>query len=236
MIDTILHAITNRNDFASPLFASVSGFSPIQPTAAAQAVMSLLQLDYTQHDYYVHAALTTVDAYPEIREAFREGDRSFEPWEFQRTRDSFKGFKPIADAQGPFIAARIPKVFPVDCNIGLAYLDANQLGVTVDGQQFTVPCSVREDALFPIWPADMGVSGGLQLTSTWDPAWRGGIYHMPIAYPFAAVAALLDADSNKNELLLRAGLIEHYTMARTASEKLATVLLALGTANKRLWP
>ena len=235
MIDTILHAVTNRSNFATPLFASVSGFVPITPTPAAAAVMSLLHLDAPQHDYYVHAALAAIDAYPEIREAFREGDRSFEPWEFQRTHDAFQGFTPVADAQGPFVLARVPQVFPVDFNVGLTYLDPDQLGVTVDGAQFPVRCSVGSGTLYPLWPQGLGVSGGLALSSAWDATWRGGTFHMPIAYPFAAVAALLDADTNKNELLLRAGLIEHYAMARGASEKLATVLLALGLANKQLW-
>ena len=141
----------------------------------------------------------------------------------------------MADAQGPFVLARVPQVFPVDFNVGLTYLDPDQLGVTVDGAQFPVRCSVGSGTLYPLWPQGLGVSGGLALSSAWDATWRGGTFHMPIAYPFAAVAALLDADTNKNELLLRAGLIEHYAMARGASEKLATVLLALGLANKQLW-
>jgi hypothetical protein len=234
MIDKILHAITNRRDFSSPHLRAVSSFVPVTPSPAASAVMAALHLDDATSDYYVHAALATIDAYPDIREGFQEGDRSYRLRDFQRPVDTFLGVEPIADTQGPFNLRRRPAVFPVDFTLPLSYLDFSHLGVRIDGQFHAVACSSGSDALYPEWPEELGISGGLRLVGqSWGSAFQGSITHMPPHFPYAAVAALLEALPAKNELLLNAGLIEHYAAVRAPSARLATVLLALGLSNLR---
>ena len=237
MIDKILHAITNRANFPSAGFMSVSGFAPATPSPAAAAVMQLLHLSDTQNDYYVQGALAAVDAFPEIREAFREGDRSYAVQEFQRPQDIFTGVSPAADLNGPFMLHRRPDTFPVDFAIPLTYLDPSTLQAGLDGTQISLPCSIGAGVIFPEWPLDSGISGGLALVGqNWGSSFQGNIQHMPTGFPYQAAVRALDANIDKNELLLHAGLIEHYTFARDAVEKFATVLLALGTANIARWP
>lgn len=228
MIDKILHSITNRNLFASSGFRSVSGFVPVEASEAAQKVRRLVGLDVTAHDYYVQGALAAIDAYPDIREAFQEGDRSYALHEFKRPLDSWGGVGPVADRHGPFYARRVPQNFPVDFNVVLSYVDLNHVTILVDGVRHEVLCSVGGGILYPEWPG-IGISGGLKLVAQdWDPDFVGVVHHMPTSFPYPALAALLDLDTNKNELLLGAGLLEHYSGTREPLKKYALVLLALG--------
>lgn len=236
MIDKILHAVTNRSDFSSSGLRSVSGFTPITPAPAAETVMRLLCLDYSTNDYYVQGALAAIDAFPAIREAFREGDRSYALSEFQRPPDTFTGVTPRSGAQGPWELHHPPKVFPVTFEAQLSFLDSNQMGVSWDGASFPVPCSVSDNTIFPDWPEDLGVVGALELLQAWGPGFRGTLSHVPTSFPYRAAVELLDLNTDKNELLLHAGLIEHYSFAADALEKFATVLLAVGVSNLQRWP
>ncbi len=232
MINQILHLVTNRATFASALFPDNPDFLPGKLTADATAVHRLLRLDVTTNDYYVVGAMAALYSFPELIEALPAETRTFALADFQRPRDSILGATPIPDHSGPFVMRRHAAEFPVLTSVRLTYVEAGYVRISLGSSAQVVPITAQGALLYPQWPAELGISGGLQLVGqAWDADCVVVITHIPVTFPYDVVAEMLRVNNPKNSLLLQFGLLEHYFIATTPMEKVATVLTALALSN-----
>jgi hypothetical protein len=235
MLDLILHAVTNRaNDFVSPVFSRVSTFHPVALDTDAQIVHDVLQLDFRQNDYYVVGLLQAIDAFPEIRQSFVEGQRASNISAWRRPPDTTAGGTLVANRIGPPNMRRLARTFPVSFQILLDYYQGD-LRIQDGGTTKLLPPNPIDNTLFPDWPENLGITGGFATTG-WGSGWTGAINHVPVSFPWNAAVEALNSTTSTTTLLRRASLVETYFLAQSSFEKVAVAALALGLANTGVYP
>jgi len=229
MPNEILHRVTNRASFATPLFPPSLTFTPRELPPAAETVRRLLQLDYTGDDYYVLGAMNALYSFPEMIEALGPDQPTFALAAFQRPCDTWVGVAPRNNQQGPFVLRRYPLEYPVERTITLQYVNPVTMLMLIGTMQLTVPVRVWDDIMDADWPPASGFSGGLSLINqSWDENFKAVITHMPVSFPYRRLMEILKVNRDVTLLLTQQGLIEHFTLAASPIERVATVLLALG--------
>lgn len=229
-MNEFLHALTNREVFASPMFPTVTTFRARPQTPNQISLRQTLQLHVITHDYFVHGLLAAFYSFPELVECFPE-TRTFELRDFRRAPDSWVGATPAPDQHGPFVMRRRATEFPVQMRMTLSYVDATHMRISLGSESWAVPAYWHAGTLYPEWPAELGVSGAL-LVADWSSAFEATVQHMPINYPYEACVAALENVPFKNTMLLQVGLMEHYYFAATPFEKVAAAALALALSNQ----
>ena len=229
MVNKILTAITNRLSFATATFPRSTTTLPALPDDV-EHVRKLLKLDYYIDDYFVVGALAAIDAFPHLKEGFGEDVRSFRLLDYQRPLDQWTVLH-VGGHEAPTVR-RIPTEFPVTFDITFDFVDSTNMRATVGVTSFIVPVRPLGTILEPAWPAELGITGALDLQAqAWDNTFHARLRHVPSGYPYAVVAGILDDDTTKNTLLLASGLLLQYMRAVDPVEKVATVLTALGLSN-----
>jgi len=229
MTNKILHTVTNRATFTSPVFPAITSFVPRTQSEDATAVREFLQMSFNTHDYYVVGLLQAIDAIPDIKWEFGTSPRTYDLKHYQYPKPWSTGAKLGPDAGGPPVVNRTAAEWPVFFDIYATYLDDTHLRVTGGKHNDIVKARRNNDFVIVEWPEWTGLSGTLQ---NLDPGWSAGfefhLYHIPNNFPYPILAEKLLEQPSVYQLLIQQGLESAFYSARTTLEKVATVALALG--------
>lgn len=228
MINKILHTVTNRKNFVSPVFPSTTKFEPTSQAPTPTAVRELLQLPFTPHDYFVVGALQAADAVPDIRWDFQEEQRTYDLRHYRKPVGWSTGADLVGSVYGPPLINRVADEWPVFFDIYGSYVDAGHLRVTGGSHSDIVRATSSDGQLLVEWPEWTGIQGNL---ANLDPGWTSvfvwHLYHVPANYPYRKVAEVLTESTEANQLLTGQGLMAQFASAQTAVEKVALTTLAL---------
>jgi len=234
MTNKILHTVTNRATFVSPVFPAETTFSPTTQLAVPTSVREFLQMPFNVHDYFVVGLLQAIDAVPELRWDFNETIRTYDLKHYQYPTTWQTGAELGPSMEGPPAVNRIADEWPVFFDIYADYVDAAHLRVYGGSHNEIVSATPNGDFVIVNWPSWTGISGTLQ---NLDPGWTSGfsfhLYAIPNNFPYENIAAALKERSDVYQLLTQQGLEAQLFSARTAMEKVATVALAVGLSHTK---
>jgi hypothetical protein len=235
MHNKILHSVTNRaGGFNTPGLLTSSEFHPSVETRASADLRHLMGLDYENDDYHVLAMLAAVEAHPDVFRAFQDGSRSYQVQDFPPPAPPVvSGGIMVSDAAGFARLQPVPDTCPVPPEVLLTYVSASAGGLSYGRRYEVLPCRVSDSTVFPTWPENLGISGGVY--TTWSPGAQVRIYARPTSFPYQVMADTLQVASCKNVFLQQQGLLNHYYQAEDAQKKLAIVALALGLSNPAVY-
>ena len=234
MRNKILHSITNRRGgFVTPSLLASTEFNPSVETSDSAELRRLLGLDYTGDDYHVLALLACVEAHPAVLRAFQDGLRSYRVQDFTPPVPWVSGGVMVNDPAGVPQLRPIATSAPVPAAVVLDYVSASSAALTYGARYELITCRTAGANVFPSWPADLGISGGVQ--TTWAPGARVSVYARPVVFPYQMFADALQTSGSKNRFLQQQGLLNNFYQAADAQEKLAITALALGLSNPAVY-
>lgn len=234
MINKILHTVTNRKHFVSPVFPASTGFIPATLGAAAEEVRQLLQLHRTEDDYFVVGVLQAIDAFPDIAQEFGEARRNYTLQAYRPTPLRMQGAELGGVGAGPPKVLRTPDTWPVDFRIKLEFVDSANLRARVGkAEEIFSAHPTGTDRLSPDWPDRLGIRGTLANLNpiSWGEGFRAEIFHVPPSFPYALAAAALVESDAAYQLLSASGLEAAVYSARTPMEKIALTALAISRSH-----
>ena len=234
MRNKILHSVTNRRGgFVTPSLLASTEFNPSPETSDSAELRRLLGLSYTGDDYHVLAVLAAVEAHPDVLRAFQDGLRSYRLQDFTPALPWVSGGVMVADVAGVPQLRPIATSAPIPAAIQLAYVSASAASLTYGARYELIPCRTSGANVFPSWPQDLGISGGVQ--TTWAPGAVVSVYARPAVFPYQMMADALQVAGCKNGFLQQQGLLNNFHQAEDAQKKLAVVALALGLSNPAVY-
>lgn len=228
MLDRIFHEVTNRaDDFVSPVFSRKSGYVPRIEDPTTAAVRRLLKLDDSSTDYYAVGMMRALEACPDIMESCGNNTDSGSLLRYTKPADIFLGVSLQPGPSGAPYLRLVPKSFPVSFTVGFAYLEPSVLRLTASGDTYDLQVRVNGKELYVQWPDSLGIGGNLVVGKYWIPGFQGSITHVPVGYPYKAVADVLASNRASVDLLGATGLSKEFYAAQDSIEKVAMVGLAL---------
>jgi len=232
MVNRILHTVTNRANFVSPVFPVSTSFEPKQQSELATSVRKFLQMPFNVQDYYVVGLLQAIDAVPDIRWEFGGEPRTYDLKHYQHPKPWATGAELGPDAGGPPAVNRIASEWPVFFDMYATYVDSTHLRITGGTHNDIVSARLNGDFVMVEWPSWTGIKGTLQnLDPGWNSSFQFHIYHIPSNFPYSVLAAQLQEVPDVYQLLIQQGLEAEFYSARTPLEKVATVALAVGLSH-----
>lgn len=236
-MNEILTSLANRSEgFENPCLVTGQNFTPWAGDSAYNNIREILRLRDFDSDYALIGLLSTIEAYPEVRLAFGESVRTYDPagvapYAYQVTNGVL-----MADQNGPARVTRHESEWPPAHEIHFVNKGGNRGLVYTDSRQETVPVSTFENFIHPIWPSWTGVNGKLEAqVANWDD-YHAIIRHNPVNFPHSSIVGQLEASADLRTLLSRQGLEIPYYYAGSDAEKVAVAALAYGLSNKRVYP
>ena len=207
----LLYRLTGRTDgFIWPGFRDYTAQPALVEHADVRAMRRLLQLDAHGNDYFVVGALSTLSAYPEYLGFVP--DLLLEPYRIADYRPpgySVRGAVLAQDRHGPPSVAIKPAAWPVEFEIQLIWAAPTAAVLQRGHERLTIPVRViNSNTIAPEWPAGCGISGRLEIAALWAEGCQVTIFHTPVSYPHAAVAAALKNDAQASEVISASGLME----------------------------
>lgn len=236
MINAVLKAITNRaTGFTHPAL-NTSGFMPARETPAAAAVRDFLQLRSGVDDYHVLNALQTINAFPEITRLLGEDATTYQLEVLFHETNTITGALMIADEKGPPLFQPTALEFPPARSISLEAISPTHGRLTYGSRVWVIPVRSAGADIFPAWPVELGLRGGIRLSSTWNTGVTFQAQLTPVRYPFDLVSEALMSSNDMHALLYERSLAQAFIFAGSSEERLAIVLLALALSNPAVFP
>jgi hypothetical protein len=234
MRNKILHSVTNRTGgFKTPSLLTSTEFQPSVETVDSREVRRILGVDQTADDYHVLAMLAAVAAQPEVLRAFQDGVQSYRVQDFALVAPLVAGAVMVPDKDGAPTLAPVASTAPIPDHISIDFVSATAAAMTYGGRYELMPCYAVSGVLYPTWPVDLGITGGLQMP--WSAGAHCDIYARPVLFPYQVMADTLQASSAKNIFLQSQGLLNNFYQAEDAQKKVALVALALGLSNSAVY-
>lgn len=229
MLNRALHLLTNRSRFNSVYFVPDAAFVPCKETADSAEVRRLLGLDQETSDYHTRAVLGAVHGVPVIFDEFHDPVRTYRATDFDREPVVMLGAVWIFDETGAPEFSPVTTDVPAVGKLTLTAIDASRALLVYGSRSETLATRYAADAkqLYPQWPEDLGIVGGLQLVQTWTTGSKINITGYPARYPWKQVAESLRQSASARTLLQTANLVGHFHNADSSVEQVAVVALAL---------
>lgn len=230
MINRALHSISNRaGGFIEKFFPDNPSFHPSSETPDTLALRRLLGVDRAGDDYHLVAVLAAIEAYPEIQQQFDDRQRTYRLETYAKPAPQVGGGVFVPDAAGPAQIKLMATEVPVPEVLTLTYRQASLATLVYGQRRETVRVGQSGGTIYPEWPADLGISGGVTLT--WEADAQLVVRAVPARFPFAVLAEELKRSGALRGLLVRQQLVEHFHLAPDPVKKVALAALALGLSN-----
>lgn len=233
-----LYSITNRDaGFSSEAFPSPTGFSPAQGDELADELRAELRLNSGDDDYFTIGILAAVRAFPVYYELLPERGTLVDLGLYVRPKTQHEGGILTSDPGGPPRVLRVCSSWPATFKAEVEYLADDAATFRYDNKTEVISCVKMGDRrIAPAWPEDMGIRGRVDLHEDWTTNNVYRVIDYPVRFPYAALAEVLRSNSAAQSVLSREGLAGSFHGARSSTEKVALVAIALGRRNRQVYP
>jgi hypothetical protein len=237
MINKILHTLSNRTIFMSPVFPAISTFRPSELSEDTEAVRKLMGLDVSSHDYNLVGILQAVDAFPDILQEFGEGVRSYSLRDYKTPATSISGAELGPGAEGLPRIYRVGSEWPTFYEVTVSYLNATHVRVSGGEHNDPVPIlNAPAGDLHFAWPEWTGVTGVLtRLENSWSSGDIIRVPVWPVRFPYAQLATALKEDARAYAMRIAIGAEGPFFSARSPIEKVAISALALSRSHPQFY-
>lgn len=238
MINKILHAVSNRALFYTPLFVPQPGFLAAVLSSDAQNLRTALLLNVLNTDYYLKIYLGLLEAYPDLKAQFNDWHTSYEVTDFLPRGVLVDGgdFLSAPNIAGTFTDPP-NTTLPVNLTYLIDYQSANLCNVTLVEQGNSQLVSYQlfgkapEQILSLDWPDTLPFVGQIKLTQNWTLNSRVQIFVEPSQFPYDLILASAERWPYLNTLLVSYGMNDAYAYSVETTEKLAIIITLLGLSN-----
>jgi hypothetical protein len=190
---SLLHLLTNRTSFCSPLFPMVTSYVPVQDTGIGDAARSLFGLDRTDTDFFVVAALGLLRTCPDLLGSLPDDSKLYDINLYRPGLPSVEGGGLIHDGPTAPGIVRVMTEWPPVFDIMLTLQTGGTGILQIGGQSWPVTTRTQDDLMKVSWPAASGITGLLRTDGDWSsPVWT--LHHTPVRIPYALIRQqLLDS-------------------------------------------
>lgn len=231
----VVHLLTNRaGGFQSSAFPQADDFVPSVLPDVAQASRTLLQLDRTDTDYYVHAALRILQTQADLWDVLFRNRPDNTVLSAQRPAlPTTSQGQLIHTGLTPPSVLRVAAEWPVQTEIRVQ-LGANVAYISLGDMEWIgvgMVLSLKGDMLRIDWPPELGINGIMYRADGWDSVTEFSIWHEPVRFPCRVLFDKIRDDVRVQAVLAGAGALDAVLQTVDPVRGVALVLASLVTTH-----